>query len=792
MRSGHRSWFPAAVAAAWMLAAGAAHAQAPAVLPVQGFLTDASGTPIDGATDVTFALYAAETGGTPVFSEMQSVMVEGGYFSAYIGDVGTLELSTFRDRGTVFIGVRVGADAELTPRLLLGSVPYAAYAEFAGAVPFAGVTGVPAGLADGDDVGPSYTAGTGIAITGTTISANPSAVQTRVGGTCPAGQSIRAIAADGTVTCEADDDTTYTAGTGLSLTGSAFAVDSAAVQVRVSGSCPVGQSIRAIDPAGAVTCEVDDNTPTTYTAGTGLTLTGTTFAVNAAVVQARVAGSCPVGQSIRAIDPAGAVACEVDDDTVTTYAAGAGLTLTGTTFAANTAVVQARIAGSCPAGQSIRAIDAAGAVACEVDDNTPSTYTAGTGLTLSGTTFAADTATLQVRVAASCVAGQSIRAIDAAGNVTCEVDDNTPSTYTAGTGLTLSGTTFAANTAVLQARVGGSCIAGQSIRAIDAAGNVICEVDDNTPSTYTAGTGLTLTGTTFAANTAVVQARVAGSCAAGQSIRVIDALGNVTCEVDDNTGTTYTAGSGLTLTGTTFSFNGQIGAPTDVVRRGSTGTQAAASGWQPDPVGLEGIWLEDGTVEGGGFFANGNMAAIWSPADASYIVSGASTTTVNGVLLALFDEDNLTAGSTARPQFIFANGVRAIDTYTGAFLSSGGAWTNSSDRRLKENITPIDGRAALARLRRLPIYEWNYIAEADAVRHVGPMAQDFHAAFGLNGGDETHIATVDADGVIMASIVAVADENESLRQQNARLVREVATLEARMSRIERLLAGAAR
>lgn len=114
------------------------------------------------------------------------------------------------------------------------------------------------------------------------------------------------------------------------------------------------------------------------------------------------------------------------------------------------------------------------------------------------------------------------------------------------------------------------------------------------------------------------------------------------------------------------------------------------------------------------------------------------------------------------------------------------------DRRLKENITPIDGRAALARLRRLPIYEWNYIAEADAVRHAGPMAQDFHAAFGLNGGDETHIATVDADGVIMASIVAVADENESLRQQNARLVREVATLEARMSRIERLLAGAAR
>ena len=85
-------------------------------------------------------------------------------------------------------------------------------------------------------------------------------------------------------------------------------------------------------------------------------------------------------------------------------------------------------------------------------------------------------------------------------------------------------------------------------------------------------------------------------------------------------GTTLTAGSGITITGTTISFNGQLGAPTEVARRGATGTQGGASGWQPAPAGAVGVWLESGTSEGAGFFGNGNTAAIWSPADADMTV----------------------------------------------------------------------------------------------------------------------------------------------------------------------------
>ena len=104
----------------------------------------------------------------------------------------------------------------------------------------------------------------------------------------------------------------------------------------------------------------------------------------------------------------------------------------------NSAYFQQRVANPCPAGSSIRAINADGTVDCETDDNT--TYTAGTGLTLNGNQFNADTTYLQRRVASNCTVGSSIRAINADGTVLCEPDDNT--TYTAGAGLELSGNQF--------------------------------------------------------------------------------------------------------------------------------------------------------------------------------------------------------------------------------------------------------------------------------------------------------------------------------------------------------------
>lgn len=146
-------------------------------------------------------------------------------------------------------------------------------------MPWTAVTEMPAGFADGTDDNTQYSAGVGLTQAGTVFSVNTSVIQSRVTQTCAAGSSIRTIQAAGQVICETDDDTNtaYTAGTGLVLTGTAFSVNPSAVQNRVSQVCASGSSIRAIDVAGAVTCETD--TDTTYSAGAGLSLTGSAISV---------------------------------------------------------------------------------------------------------------------------------------------------------------------------------------------------------------------------------------------------------------------------------------------------------------------------------------------------------------------------------------------------------------------------------------------------------------------------------------------------------------------------------
>ena len=60
----------------------------------------------------------------------------------------------------------------------------------------------------------------------------------------------------------------------------------------------------------------------------------------------------------------------------------------------------------------------------------------------------------------------------------------------------------------------------------------------------------------------------------------------------------------------------------------------------------------------------------------------------------------------------------------------------------------------------MPIQEWNYKSQDESIRHIGPMAQDFHAAFGL-GNNNTTITTIDPDGVALAAIQELVKQNEA-------------------------------
>jgi len=151
---------------------------------------------------------------------------------------------------------------------------------------------------------------------------------------------------------------------------------------------------------------------------------------------------------------------------------------------------------------------------------------------------------------------------------------------------------------------------------------------------------------------------------------------------------------------------------------------------------------------------------------------------------------------TANNQFV-ARGCGGIKLYTSQNLASGvevdaggGSWNSISDRNRKENFDTVDGEDMLARLRSVPVSSWNYIAQGHEIRHIGPMAQDWEAAFGLSG-DSTTINTGDMDGVTLAGVQALDTRTsahtkriDTLEQRNRELEGSHAVLEARIRALE--------
>jgi len=117
------------------------------------------------------------------------------------------------------------------------------------------------------------------------------------------------------------------------------------------------------------------------------------------------------------------------------------------------------------------------------------------------------------------------------------------------------------------------------------------------------------------------------------------------------------------------------------------------------------------------------------------------------------------------------------DLSAGASLAPGsGSWSSASDRGLKANFAQVDRRQLLSRVLALPISTWNYKTQAESIRHIGPMAQDFYAAFHI-GEDDKHITTIDEGGVALAAIqglyeiVKEKDEQIAVLQQQIEAMR---------------------
>jgi hypothetical protein len=119
---------------------------------------------------------------------------------------------------------------------------------------------------------------------------------------------------------------------------------------------------------------------------------------------------------------------------------------------------------------------------------------------------------------------------------------------------------------------------------------------------------------------------------------------------------------------------------------------------------------------------------------------------------------------------------RLVMTATSTTIN--GTFNNNSDRNAKKNFVPVSPTEILDKVAQLPLTVWSY-KDDEATRHIGPMAQDFHAAFNV-GTDDKHLAPIDEGGVALAAI-------QGLNQKVQEKEEEIEGLKQRLEKLEQLL-----
>lgn len=123
----------------------------------------------------------------------------------------------------------------------------------------------------------------------------------------------------------------------------------------------------------------------------------------------------------------------------------------------------------------------------------------------------------------------------------------------------------------------------------------------------------------------------------------------------------------------------------------------------------------------------------------------------------------------------------------GVILPQGAvSWESISDSNAKTAIKPIKPREILAKLASMPVTEWRYKGQPER-KYIGPMGQDFHAAFGLGSDDKT-ISTLDSDGVMYAAIQGLVEELKEKDKAIEKLEAKSAALEATAKEVDDLKA----
>lgn len=396
---------------------------------------------------------------------------------------------------------------------------------------------------------------------------------------------------------------------------------------------------------------------------------------------------------------------------------------------------QTRVSARCNDGSSIKEVREDGSVVCELDDvgTGGSSYTAGAGLKLIGTAFSVDTVSVQARVTATCAAGSSIREVKPDGAVTCETDDagSGGSSYTAGAGLALNGTQFS----LADAGVGSAKIADGAISSAKLADG----------SVTSAKLGLPLTLSSSLASVLEVNNSGASSTAVKATSNPANGVGVLANAATGVFGVSDSPNLSVIKQG----VRGRVGSGT------FTNYSAGVLGESSSTYGVVGVSLETSVPNGTGVFGRGGARGVTGLSTDGIGVYGSSFSGISGY-------------------FSGGSGGSGVCSFNG-----GAGWSCTSDRNAKENFQAVDVGQVLEAVTRMPVTRWNMKGDRNRTSHIGPVAQDFRAAFGVGEGDKT-INTADAQGVAFAAI-------QGLHRQNQQLRTKLATLEARITALEHLL-----